>query len=142
MTQYSHVKYTQSPTPSVVSGYSSASRLHSPLPPPANHRRDCLSATTKSYKYLRRLLKFNQMDFEFALWQMLYLFVAPQRCTGTSTTGNRPSHSSPATIRPFWSSWSSAYVVSSNAQAFTLQKGGGRSHLHLLSSCTISTVGH
>jgi len=79
MSQYSHVKYTQSPTPSVVSGYSSASRLHSPLPPPANHRRDCLSATTKSYKYLRRLLKFNQMDFEFALWQMVYLFVAPQK---------------------------------------------------------------
>ncbi|XP_034475663.1 protein unc-50 homolog [Drosophila innubila] len=79
MSQYSHVKYTTSPTPSVVSGYSSASRLQSPLPPPVGYRKDCLSATSKSYKYLRRLLKFNQMDFEFALWQMIYLFIAPQK---------------------------------------------------------------
>ncbi|XP_030373500.1 protein unc-50 homolog [Scaptodrosophila lebanonensis] len=79
MSQYSHVKYTTSPTPSVVSGYTSASRAQSPLPPPINYRKDCLSATTKSYKYLRRLLKFNQMDFEFALWQMVYLFIAPQK---------------------------------------------------------------
>lgn len=75
MSQYSQVKYTTSPTPSVVSGYSSAS----PLPPPIGNRKDCLSATSKSYKYLRRLLKFNQMDFEFALWQMIYLFIAPQK---------------------------------------------------------------
>lgn len=79
MSQYSNVKYTTSPTPSVVSGYSSASRLHSPLPPPVGYRKDCLSATSKSYKYLRRLLKFNQMDFEFAFWQMIYLFIAPQK---------------------------------------------------------------
>ncbi|EDW68205.1 protein unc-50 homolog [Drosophila novamexicana] len=79
MSQYSNIKYTTSPTPSVVSGYSSASRLHSPLPPPIGYRKDCLSATSKSYKYLRRLLKFNQMDFEFAFWQMIYLFIAPQK---------------------------------------------------------------
>lgn len=79
MSHYSNVKYTTSPTPSVVSGYSSASRLHSPLPPPVGYRKDCLSATSKSYKYLRRLLKFNQMDFEFAFWQMIYLFIAPQK---------------------------------------------------------------
>ncbi|XP_022915010.1 protein unc-50 homolog [Onthophagus taurus] len=51
----------------------------SPLPPPANHPKDCMSAATKRYKYLRRMLKFDQMDFEFAFWQMVYLFIAPQK---------------------------------------------------------------
>lgn len=54
-------------------------RSTSPLPLPANHQHDCMSAATKRYKYLRRMLKFDQMDFEFATWQMLYLFIAPQK---------------------------------------------------------------
>lgn len=54
-------------------------RSTSPLPLPANHQHDCMSAATKRYKYLRRMLKFDQMDFEFAAWQMLYLFIAPQK---------------------------------------------------------------
>ncbi|XP_036396052.1 protein unc-50 homolog isoform X2 [Megalops cyprinoides] len=37
------------------------------------------SAGAKRYKYLRRLVRFRQMDFEFAAWQMLYLFTSPQR---------------------------------------------------------------
>lgn len=37
------------------------------------------TAGAKRYKYLRRLLHFHQMDFEFALWQMFYLFTSPQR---------------------------------------------------------------
>lgn len=37
------------------------------------------TAGAKRYKYLRRLLYFGQMDFEFALWQMVYLFTSPQR---------------------------------------------------------------
>ncbi|XP_019868528.1 protein unc-50 homolog [Aethina tumida] len=48
------------------------------MPLPATQR-DCMSAATKRYKYLRRILKFDQMDFEFAFWQMLYLFIAPQK---------------------------------------------------------------
>lgn len=40
---------------------------------------DCSSAAAKRYKYLRRILRFEQMDFEFAFWQMIYLFVAPQK---------------------------------------------------------------
>nr|CAD7396264.1 unnamed protein product [Timema cristinae] len=40
---------------------------------------DCMSAAAKRYKYLRRLIKFDQMDFEFAFWQMWYLFTAPQK---------------------------------------------------------------
>lgn len=74
-------KYSTSPTPSQAStsAYASYSRSTSPLPPPAASAQTVMSATTKSYRYLRRLLKFDQMDFEFALWQMLYLFVAPQK---------------------------------------------------------------
>ena len=37
------------------------------------------TAGAKRYKYLRRLLHLRQMDFEFAVWQMLYLFTSPQR---------------------------------------------------------------
>lgn len=75
------MKYPQtSPTPSesgsMLSGYSLRSG-NSHLPRPATAL--CSSATTKTSKYLRRLIKFNLMDFEFALWQMLYLFVAPQK---------------------------------------------------------------
>lgn len=57
----------------------SYSRSTSPLPLPVNHQRDCMSAATKRWKYLRRMLKFDQMDFEFAFWQMIYLFIAPQK---------------------------------------------------------------
>ncbi|KAK7486989.1 hypothetical protein BaRGS_00021805 [Batillaria attramentaria] len=38
-----------------------------------------LSANAKRYKYFRRLFKFRQMDFEYAFWQMLYLFYSPQK---------------------------------------------------------------
>lgn len=69
-----------SPTSSQSNIYSSNSsfRSTSPLPPPATTQ-NCMSGPTKSYKYLRKLLKFDQMDFEFALWQMVYLFVSPQK---------------------------------------------------------------
>jgi hypothetical protein len=40
---------------------------------------DRYSAAAKRYKYLRRLLKFRQMDFEFAIWQIIHLFIAPQK---------------------------------------------------------------
>ncbi|KAG5313739.1 UNC50 protein, partial [Acromyrmex insinuator] len=72
------MKYSTSPP---------TSRCHSPvptefsssLPMPIVYRHNCMGAATKSYKYLRKLLKFEQMDFEFAMWQMIYLFVAPQK---------------------------------------------------------------
>jgi len=38
-----------------------------------------MTAAAKRYRYLRRLFKFRQMDFEFAAWQMVYLFIAPQK---------------------------------------------------------------
>ncbi|CAH2223344.1 unc-50 homolog [Pelobates cultripes] len=37
------------------------------------------TAGAKRYKYIRRLFHFRHMDFEFAVWQMLYLFTSPQR---------------------------------------------------------------
>ncbi|VVC88222.1 protein unc-50 homolog [Leptidea sinapis] len=67
------MKYSTSPTPT------NYPRSTSPLPAPANYQPTTASAAVKRYKYLRRLFKFNQMDFEFAAWQMVYLFVAPQK---------------------------------------------------------------
>jgi len=63
-----------SPPPKVGS-----SRVKSPLPAPAAYRASCMSAAAKRYKYLRRIFHFRHMDFEFALWQMLYLFYKPQQ---------------------------------------------------------------
>lgn len=37
------------------------------------------SASEKRYKYLRRIFMFRQMDFEFAIWQLIHLCVAPQK---------------------------------------------------------------
>uniref|UniRef100_A0A1B6DIF3 Protein unc-50 homolog n=1 Tax=Clastoptera arizonana TaxID=38151 RepID=A0A1B6DIF3_9HEMI len=54
-------------------------RSSSFLPTPVTHRRNCMSAAVKRYRYLRRLFKFQQMDFEFAFWQMINLFIAPQK---------------------------------------------------------------
>lgn len=49
--------------------------------PPDTHGKQerRLSANAKRQKYLRRLFKIRQMDFEYAFWQMVYLFVAPQK---------------------------------------------------------------
>lgn len=73
------MKYHTSPSTSQTNLYNDSSlyRSTSPLPPP--NTTSCLSATTKSYKYLRKLVKFDQMDFEFAMWQMIYLFISPQK---------------------------------------------------------------
>ena len=38
-----------------------------------------MTANAKRTKYLRRIFKFRQMDFEYAFWQMLYLFISPQK---------------------------------------------------------------
>ncbi|KPJ15517.1 Proclotting enzyme [Papilio machaon] len=66
------MKHSTSPTPNYP-------RSTSPLPAPANYQPTTASAAVKRYKYLRRLYKFDQMDFEFAAWQMVYLFVSPQK---------------------------------------------------------------
>ncbi|KAK2166518.1 hypothetical protein LSH36_38g03043 [Paralvinella palmiformis] len=37
------------------------------------------TAAAKRQKYIRRIFRFHQMDFEYAFWQMLYLIIAPQK---------------------------------------------------------------
>lgn len=37
------------------------------------------TADEKRYKFLRRFIHFRHMDFEYALWQMLHLFISPQK---------------------------------------------------------------
>ena len=36
-------------------------------------------AFKKCSRYLTRLFRVNQMDFEFAFWQMVYLFLNPKK---------------------------------------------------------------
>ncbi|XP_043251412.1 protein unc-50 homolog isoform X2 [Colletes gigas] len=72
------MKYSTSPRVSRRNS-SAPSELGSNLPMPVTYRQDCMGAATKCYKYLRKLLKFEQMDFEFALWQMIFLFISPQK---------------------------------------------------------------
>ncbi|VDN45767.1 unnamed protein product [Gongylonema pulchrum] len=38
-----------------------------------------MTAVAKLNRYFRRLIRFRQMDFEFALWQMIYLLIKPQK---------------------------------------------------------------
>jgi len=38
-----------------------------------------ITAKTKLTRYLKRILHYRHMDFEFAGWQMIYLLVAPQK---------------------------------------------------------------
>jgi len=47
--------------------------------PSSPTQRSRMTASAKRHKYLRRILKFRQMDFEYAFWQMIYLFIAPQK---------------------------------------------------------------
>ncbi|XP_031839985.1 unc50 RNA binding protein [Nomia melanderi] len=72
------MKYSTSPPVSRCNS-PGPSEMGSNLPMPVTYRQDCMGAATKCYKYLRKLLKFEQMDFEFALWQMIFLFVSPQK---------------------------------------------------------------
>lgn len=38
-----------------------------------------LNAAAKRNRFLRRIFNYKQMDFQYASWQMLYLFIAPQK---------------------------------------------------------------
>ncbi|KAL7638509.1 UNVERIFIED_CONTAM: hypothetical protein RMT77_011079 [Armadillidium vulgare] len=69
----------QSPSVSVSSYSSSRLNYSGSLPSPVTSRNGCMTAAAKRYRYLRRLFKFKQMDFQYAAWQMFYLFVSPQR---------------------------------------------------------------
>jgi len=54
----------------------------SSLPEPTPRNRNCMeryTASAKRNKFLKRLIKLNHMDFQQAFWQMIYLFVSPQK---------------------------------------------------------------
>lgn len=74
--KYSPPLTPQSPTPS--SG-STVLMLNQQESTESNLRNRTATAASKRKKYLRRIFKFKQMDFEYALWQMLFLFVSPQK---------------------------------------------------------------
>lgn len=74
--KYSPPLTPQSPTPS--SG-STVLLLNQQDSSESNLRNRTATAASKRKKYLRRIFKFKQMDFEYALWQMLFLFVSPQK---------------------------------------------------------------
>ena len=50
-----------------------------PLSSGAAPRRSRSSATARLAAFFKRLVQLPQMDFEFALWQMLYLIISPKR---------------------------------------------------------------
>jgi len=73
--------FTGSRIPGAYSGRASVSSMSSASTSVADGAQSPtrLTADAKRYKYLRRILKFRQMDFEYAFWQMLYLLIAPQK---------------------------------------------------------------
>ena len=42
-------------------------------------KKGTVDAFNKCKRYFSRLLRTNQMDFEFAMWQMIYLFANPKK---------------------------------------------------------------
>jgi len=65
--------------PASVASSSYSYRSASVLPAPVTQRVGCMTAAAKRYRYLRRLLKADQLDWEQAACTMLWLFVAPRR---------------------------------------------------------------
>jgi len=52
------------------------------LPEPSPRNRNCMeryTASAKRNKFLKRLTRLNHMDFQQAFWQMIYLFISPQK---------------------------------------------------------------
>ena len=72
--KFEHLSAT--PAAETVSPFATHSVGSSPLPQPVTPSR---TADAKRYKFLRRFIYFHHMDFEYALWQMLHLFISPQK---------------------------------------------------------------
>ncbi|XP_059170542.1 protein unc-50 homolog [Physella acuta] len=79
MSSYTKISPPVSPTPSMPPFSPFLSRTSSNGSTSSQTREAHLTATAKRQKYFRRLFKFRQMDFEYAFWQMIYLFVSPQK---------------------------------------------------------------
>lgn len=58
----------------------SSDSINLPEPIPNRHSMKYeSSAIQKCSRYLHRLFRVGHMDFEFAVWQMIYLFVSPKK---------------------------------------------------------------
>lgn len=82
---------------------STASPLPEPIPSSSRRYKSSrleLSRLVKFGTYVSRLFKLNHMDFEFALWQMVYLFTSPSKVFRNThyrkQTKNRYSRDDPA----------------------------------------------
>lgn len=82
---------------------STASPLPEPIPSSSRRYKSSrleLSRLVKLGTYVGRLSKLNHMDFEFALWQMIYLFTSPSKVFRNThyrkQTKNRYSRDDPA----------------------------------------------
>lgn len=62
-----------------ISKMPSSSYVNLPEPSVFNRSRGCNNALQKCTLYFHRLFRVNQMDFEFAFWQMVYLFLNPKK---------------------------------------------------------------
>lgn len=84
-------------------------------------RRLELSGFVKFGRYIGRLFKINHMDFEFALWQMIYLFISPSKVFRNTVyrkqTKNRYSRDDPAFL-VLLSIW---FIISATCLSITLQ---------------------
>ena len=98
--------YKNSSKSSIISSNSSISSLPNPVTTRNVNKNKLsfkkleLSRLVKLGKYLGRLFKLNHMDFEFALWQMIYLFISPHKVFRNTIyrkqTKNRYSRDDPA----------------------------------------------
>ncbi|MCP4529002.1 MAG: hypothetical protein GY833_24290 [Aestuariibacter sp.] len=84
--QQQHMLGQQSPARSMSPPSRGASYSSPPLSPGSSYsaRDGCLgyvrmTAFAKLSRFVGRLPRYRQMDFEFAAWQMLYLLVAPKK---------------------------------------------------------------
>lgn len=85
------------PVPNRTSGFGGSGIVNSKL---RSLRKLELSGFVKFARYIGRLFKINHMDFEFALWQMIYLFISPSKVFRNTVyrkqTKNRYSRDDPA----------------------------------------------
>lgn len=80
-----------------------------------------LTAVSKCQKYFARLFRVNHMDFEYASWQMIYLFISPHKVYRSvyyrKQTKNQYSRDDPAflVLLSFW------FFISATGLSLVLQ---------------------
>lgn len=93
------------------------------LPEPVPNRRRVATSAAKCSKYFSRLLHFNQMDFQFAAWQIMYLFISPKKVYKKSLyrkqTKNQYSRDDPA----FFVILTSCIIISAIISSLVLRLG-------------------